>query len=91
MTTWFEAYPRSYGAKVSPIEVERSTDKCVWIDGRRTNRMTSDWRCYFPTAAEAWDHVEQRAEARVEQAKKDLQYYRSELGKVQSERKAAGC
>lgn len=91
METWYEASLSRWGKRVAPVQVEKSTDKTVTINGRRCNRLTSDWRCYFPTEKEAWDYLVQRATAKVEEAQRSLQYLRSELGKVESERKAAGC
>jgi len=90
METWYEAYAAAWNKeKVSPVQVERSTAACVWIQGRRVKRITPAWRCYFPTSAEAWDHIEAKASTKVEHAKITLQRCRSELRQIQAERRKA--
>jgi hypothetical protein len=89
METWFSVTPGvSWGKRVEAVQVEKSTDKTLLVGGRRVNRM-SDYRCFFPTEREAWDHLIQHAQQRVQQASATLQKYRSELGKIESERATA--
>jgi hypothetical protein len=47
MTTMWKVYIGWTRAPVE-VEVEKVTDKSVWIDGRRKSRET-EWECYFET------------------------------------------
>jgi len=51
MTTMWKAYIETTRAPVE-VEVEKVTDKSVWVDGRRKSRET-DWGCYFGAYQEA--------------------------------------
>ncbi len=42
--------------KIKEVEVERETDKTVWINGRR-NAKISEWHNYFDTRGEAKGHL----------------------------------
>jgi len=43
-------------AEIEEVEVERETDKSVWIDGRR-NMKESDWANYYDTWEEAHSNL----------------------------------
>jgi len=43
---------RPYGKLIWPVEVERETEKCVWIGGRRSAKRTSRVG-YFDTFKDA--------------------------------------
>jgi hypothetical protein len=88
--TWWIASSITWGKRVIPVEIEKFTDKTVTVKGRRNQRMSS-YQSYFPTETDAWDWLEMRAQNAVEAAQADLQRKRTELGKIQSERQAAGA
>lgn len=90
METWYEASAHTWATvKVRAVDVEKSAANTLVINGRRRNKL-STFHCYFATPAEAWDYLEQQWQKRIDAANKELQYSRSELGKLKSERKAAG-
>lgn len=67
---------------IKPVDVEKCTDKCVWIDGRRSNR-SSDWDKYFPTYTEARQHVIDAARKRYVSAEVALQRAKTDLEKAE--------
>lgn len=46
---------------VEPVEIERETEKNVWIGDRRRAKKSS-YECYFPTRNEAYQHLIDKAE-----------------------------
>jgi hypothetical protein len=88
--TWWLASSSTWGKRVSPVEVVKFTDKTVTVasTGRRATRLSS-YQSYFPTETDAWAWLELRAQNAVDAATAELQRRRTELGKIQSERKSA--
>lgn len=41
---------------IEQVEVERESENSVWIDGRRSSKMTS-YECYFDTFEQAKDYL----------------------------------
>jgi hypothetical protein len=80
MTTMWKAYIETTRAPVE-VEVEKVTDKSVWIDGRRRSRET-DWECYFETYQEAKQALIENKMAKVLAAEKELAHLRAELVKL---------
>lgn len=77
--TWF--FADTIQNKIRPIEIERSTDKNVWIEGHRCPRNTK-WRSYFPTWEEAHAHLLQRAETNLVRVRRLLQRAQSTHGNI---------
>jgi hypothetical protein len=54
MATWYKLntyMPYKANSHIEPVEVERETDSCVYVAGRRRNKKGDP--AYFPTWAEA--------------------------------------
>ena len=79
MKTFYKAV--QFGKKVIPCEVEKFTEKTVWIDGRR-HALKSSYENYFESEVEAWNYLEAKAQTKVKHCKDALQRARSELGKI---------
>jgi len=69
----------SYGRAIEEVEVERETEKSVWMKGQRSEKMTN-YSCYFNTWQEAHDHILKKslnemsiAKSRYDSAKKRYQ------------------
>lgn len=75
--TWYKTggYGRSL---IEPVEIERFTDACVWIKGRRNARST-DFYNFYPTWQGAKDALVAKAEAKLERAKAEVERARSAL------------
>lgn len=82
MTTWYKT-ERWKNYEVTPVEVEKHTDKSVWVNGRRQN-MSGSWGCYFQTEIEAWEHLKRRQEFEISNLKSRLQQRRSWLGQIEA-------
>lgn len=54
-----------------PVEVEKETDKFVYVGGRR--QAKNGWNTYFPTLGEALDYKESRLYKNVERAQSSLE------------------
>jgi hypothetical protein len=66
----------SYGGELTRVEIEKETDKCVWIKwscGRvdRTLKINS-WHKFFNSFPEAKQYLVDRARTAVERCKRDL-------------------
>ena len=77
METWWQI--SGYGEiTIDPVEVERSTDKFVWIKGRRRAKQSDGFYQrsvrgnYYATAAEAWQALEAEYKKRLARAQKEL-------------------
>lgn len=79
----YRAKTQTWGQLIEKINVERETKKCVWIDGRRSNKM-SDWYCYFDTFGEAKNYLISEAENKVQAARSKLNNAKSHLGNIQA-------
>lgn len=85
---WFCANRWSYSPEQTEFEVVRSTDKCIWIKGKRRQARFSEWRSFFPTQAEAWDWLESKQREVVEQAQKELERETARLNQLRTNRSA---
>ena len=65
-------------AKIEEVEVERESDKCVWISGRR--QAKDGWMQYHETWQAAKDYLVRRAERSVQAARSALERENSKLG-----------
>jgi hypothetical protein len=63
------------------VEVERETESCVWIKGRRNNKK-SGWENFFDTWQEAHAFVIQNAEEKVFNIVNELARAKHELEKI---------
>jgi hypothetical protein len=69
--TWWRT--SSWGKRIEPVTIERLTDSSVWINGRR-HLIKSAYDNYFPEWEDAHRHLLGKAEARLEQVKRDLTF-----------------
>ena len=86
MSTWYRAI--AWARKIDPVEVSRTTDSSVWIDGRR-RAIISEGEGYFPTWDEAHQWMLFGYEAKVISARRSLEYANSLLGNVKGMKKPA--
>lgn len=77
---WFRA---SFN-RIVPVEVDRVTEQCVWIEGRRRSR--NGWEGFFPTWAEAHAYLLADAEKNVQQAQLVLDHKLGRLGNIKGMR-----
>lgn len=79
---------RSGRTEIVPIEVERESEQCVWIKGRRNSKITG-WECFHDT----WDAARQRlldgAEAKLQAARQALQRAQDYHGNVKGLKRPA--
>lgn len=66
---------------IETIEIERETDKCVWIAGSRHNKI-SGYYMFHDSWVEAKSHLLNRAERNLESARRSLQRCQDELGNI---------
>lgn len=68
-------------SKIEAIEIEKETEKCVWVNGSRMSKH-SDY-CIFH---DSWDKAKEfllaRAEQKLHSARSLLQYAQDELGNI---------
>lgn len=67
---------------IKEVEIERETDKSVWIDGHRYSKLTCDIQ-YFDTIDDARDWIVACADERVEDAKKNVEEAISHLERME--------
>jgi hypothetical protein len=77
--TWYKV--NKWYERVDAVRVERSTDKCVWVNGSRRARI-SDYEQFFQTWAEAHAALMEIAESRVCSARRALELANGFLGNV---------
>jgi hypothetical protein len=77
--TWYRAWPTFN--EIDPVEVEKYTDKMVWINGDRRARIT-DHQSYFPTWDEAHACLLRRATCDLESARSALMRAQGRHGNV---------
>ena len=81
-TTWYAA-SRYKPCSVSPVDVERFTGKAVWINGLVWGRVGL-LSMYYPTWAEARDHLLSVADAQIEEAMARIEHAQSDLATAQA-------
>ena len=82
----------NWEVKITKVEVERETDKCVWINGRR-NSKESEYDNFFDTFEEAKEFIIGFGERKVAQAKKRLERaneYLSLANQMQKQKRQTG-
>ena len=93
METWYKVVKWVYGKDnfISPVEVEKSTDKTVWVketrysDDRVTiNRHTihSDYDSYFRTFAEAKQFALNRQQDKIDSTTNELIRQQADYAKI---------
>lgn len=81
MIAKYLAYRRTWGVKIEQIEVERETEKFVWIDGRR-NAKKSEYENYFDSFDDAKKFLMDYADDRLRKARLVLQNEQGFKGNV---------
>jgi len=79
--TWYVGCKR-FDPKVEPVEVERSTETSVWVNGRR-NAIESNSNVYCRTFEEAKKIVVDHLTEKYEQASKRMLYQKELLTEAQ--------
>ena len=64
MKTMFKVNCWDSTPEIQPVEVEKTTAKSVWVNGRRNGRDTSHEK-FFETHQEAKDWLQERCEMRI--------------------------
>ena len=77
-------YKVSYDNKITEVEVEKETDKCVYVKGNRNNKI-GNYECYYPTFQEAHDVILKKLENRLSNTKHILEGLEKELTKFKEE------
>jgi hypothetical protein len=87
MKTKFKARVGRYlDSTITPVEIERETDKSVWVNGNR-NAKQSDWATYFDTWEEAYSALLEAADKKVVSARLALDKAKGFYGNVNGLRK----
>lgn len=73
----------SFETRIDKVEVEKETDKSVWVDGRSFRKL-SGYECYFDTFEEAKSYYLERAGSKVISAKKQLEFANREFDESMS-------
>lgn len=79
--TWFEVTSLQWGPSIRAVQVERSTESSVWINGRRSSRSSSYSR-YFPTWDEAVEVVRRRMKITLGLIEGNLDTWRRALDRL---------
>ena len=93
METWYQtSVLRS--SLIEPVQVVKSTEKTVTLaakaNGReRRSAIASTYDCYFRTWEEAHAYLLERAESKVQSARRSLELANSYLGNVRGMKKPA--
>jgi len=86
--TWY--YTSQYSYNVRPVSVVRSTHCFVWIDngdGSSRKEYKDGVFSYWPTKAEALDHLKQRATRKIEQARAEIGRLEKALAEIEEQSK----
>ena len=70
-----------FDPRIEPINVDRESDACVWINGRRKNKVSTD-EIIFDSWDEAKAWLLQRAEKKLNSARRQLERAQGEYGNV---------
>lgn len=70
---FYKATKSSVTPSIVEIEVERETDKCVWINGRKCNK-SSDYECYEKTWEDARATLVVYFNDKLQAAKRSVEY-----------------
>ena len=78
----------TYAHSIKPVEVERETDSCIWIKGRRHSK-TGYYESYFNTFLEAKKHLLAKAQQKVDVHQWELDQAKKKLAEVSALREVA--
>ena len=81
METWFKL--REWFDEIEPVEVEKTTENSVWINGCRHSKLAG-FENYFKTRKEAAEFLLELRVAKLENAKRNLDHARSNLESVRA-------
>jgi hypothetical protein len=82
---WYEvSYYDTLSPQINPVEIDRHTESCVWIYGRKYAKK-SDWKCYFKTTEEGTDLIIKCLQEGIDLHQKRIDAYKKELSKWQGE------
>ena len=73
-------------ATIKEVEVERETNSCIWISGRKVNKVSA-WDSYHDTWDDAYAYLLEAAERHVVNARQNLEYHKGKLGNVKGMKK----
>ena len=65
---------------IMKVEVEKETEKCVWLYGSKTNKITN-YDCYFKTYEEALGYKREYIKEMIDFNLNKLRYYEKEYNK----------
>ena len=90
METWYRVDKHVYGKDdkfINPVEVEKSTDKSVWIRSEYRNQLdrhaiSSDYDSYFRTFAEAKQFALKRQSDKIESTTNELIRQQADYAKI---------
>ena len=71
----------TYSNKIEVCEVERETDKSVWIKGRRNDKIT-EFNRFHDSFEEAKQHLIDRHEKNIKRHRDEIHRSESELGTI---------
>jgi hypothetical protein len=71
--------------KPAPVDVDRSTERSIWVSGRRRQRLYSEWGSYYPTREEALEHMAAEARETLDALKRKTHEASTRLGQIESE------
>jgi hypothetical protein len=69
------------GSPIESVEIEKETEKCVWIKGSRMNKY-SGYYIFHDSWMEAKAHLLARAERNLESARRSIQRAQDDLGNI---------
>ena len=58
-------YKITWDEDIKEVEVERETEKCVWINGYRFSKI-SEYECFFKTKSAAYQHLIARVDGSID-------------------------
>ena len=89
METWYQVQKYIYGNQkfINQVEVEKSTDKSVWIRSEYRNQLDrhtihSDYDSYFRTFAEAKQFALKRQSDKIESTTNELIRQQADYAKI---------
>ncbi|MEW8048955.1 MAG: hypothetical protein AB2792_20095 [Candidatus Thiodiazotropha sp.] len=81
MITKYLARRSAFGKLIEPVQVEKETDKSVWINGRRSAKR-SDYENYFDSFDDAKAYMTKYAEDALAAARRRLEEVQRFAGNV---------
>ena len=83
----FMAVPKnfSWDIRIVPVEVERETDACIWINGRRSLKSSS-YESYYNSWEDARLAIQTQAEGEIARLQDRLRQYEDALREIKNMR-----